>query len=610
MKCAAAILVVLAGAGSVRADETQSKPPYHLRVVLQVAPHRSLTPLFQDQLRREVGDQLRLALGGLAQVEMVRTHELLGEIETRGLKQALDGWDKLEEQQVHFVLLNYAAGTYQLEARGHDGSTGQASPLVRQAQTCDRSEVATLAARLVEHDFAPVGTVSGSGKEVKLLLKGGDALGRWVKKGDVFAVSRIVQEGGRTRGLRIPWALLEVSETPREGSCRCHYWHRYREDDLRPAGDVSYRAVKLPATRGPLRLRLLEDETFRPLDGMVLRVLRPDAKKGEELTTRNGLAVTRDDYRHLALVQVGSSDNPLAQFPVAILDEGPVDCRVKVRPEAEALAPLENRRDLWVRRVYDGLNFSGFVAQRLKERLNQSLEAALKEGQNGLKNLDGELAQLVEERDDLQKLARGLKRPATLELSEGEQRLDELKQRHKQLQDFVGRVDETIKEAKGEKIQRAHKLLEQARLLESEAEFDKAIQTYKEVLAVTPEQAKIRAYLEQLEKRWEPRTDAQREARKFIYEIWPGLDVAGMKENLEKARAALKACKDANDRLTPLRLQRANAVHAAQLKRQLDALKQLDNEDNRNQARALAQIAEDLRRLHAEVTAAVAGKAE
>jgi hypothetical protein len=594
-----ALLPALVGA---QAPQAAPKPPYHLRVVLHVAPHRSLTPLFQEQLRRELGDRLRLALGPLAHVEVARNHELLRDIDTRGLKQVLDGYDRLGDQQLYFVLLSYAGGAHHLEARGHDGSTGQPAPLLRRASTYERGDVAELAAQLVEKDFAPVGTVSWQGDEPRLTLRGGALAARRVKAGAVFAVTRVVEQAGRVRAERVPFALLELLDVQADGACRVKYWHRFTRDEITADTAGSFRAVRLPTLSGPVRLRLLDDESFRPLDGMALRVSHPRLKKAEELATRYGLAASRGDYPHFAHVQVGSAERPLAQFAVPILDDHPVDCRIKVRPEAEALAPLEHRRDQWLRRVDDGVRLANFIAQRLQERLKQSLPAALAEGEQGLKTLSHEVQQLDSEHDELRALLRKLKTAPGLDLGEGVQSLEELRKRRGDLQAFVQRMVENIKA--DEETQRLQKLVEQARLLEAEADYDKAIELFKQVLASRAD-AKVKEHLGRLEKQWQLRGDEHARARKFIYETWPALEVGGLKQQLDKARASLQACKAAGDALTPLRLQRANAAHAAQLKRQRDALKLRQGQDNLNQLRALGELADELLRFHAEVAEAI-----
>ena len=55
--------------------------------------------------------------------------------------------------KIHFVLIDFVHGQYEISARQYDGTTGLASPVVRQAQTGDRLLVAREAALLVYRDF-------------------------------------------------------------------------------------------------------------------------------------------------------------------------------------------------------------------------------------------------------------------------------------------------------------------------------------------------------------------------------------------------------------------------------------------------------------------------
>src|SRR5579859_5265366 len=184
--------------------------PYHLQIVLHIADNRFLTPIFQEQVQRELRDHLQLAYGPLAKVEVVRQHPLLREVRGKGLQRALDGWDELSPRKSHFLLIDFVDGRYELQARQHDGLTGLNSPVVRHDRFSDRRLVAQRAARLVDKDFGLAGTVIEAGKdEVKLAIRGGGLgvpLGRWLKRGDVFAISRIRQQGDKQRAERLEWA--------------------------------------------------------------------------------------------------------------------------------------------------------------------------------------------------------------------------------------------------------------------------------------------------------------------------------------------------------------------------------------------------------------------
>lgn len=614
---AIALLVLLGAAAPAHAVlDAEANKPYQLQVVLHVADNRALTPLFQQELERALGDQLRQAFGALAEVQVVRTHRLLPEIAARGLQQALDGLEQLDDRQTHFVLLDLTGGQYRLQSRAYDGMTGQASAVVRRVETGDRALVPILAARLVEQSFAPVGTVTtvtraGKTIDVRLTLKGGERgvpMSRWVKPGDVFAVSRVVMQGKDRRASRIAWALLEVRESLPGGVCHCRYWRRFVEDDLRDLpGVLGYRALKLATTQEPVRLRVLDEETQQPLDGTPVQVSRPGGKDTVELTTnRDGLAVTRTPFANLAIVHLPRAG---ASLPVALVPGQTAVCRVRVKGGSEALAALEYRRDAWLRRIYDDVAMVGERARAMGEILNKSLPAAEAAAREGLKSFDEELAQLMREHAELKQLAQEHKLPAArFDLREGEQRLDELRRRREKVTAFIDRVAQAIKE--GEENIALSQQLERARLLEAQAEFAQAIIVYEKVLAARPKETKVRDHLDELKRDWALHGDKHAAARAFVYDTWPKLDVTGLKQNLPVARQTLETLKSAGDPLTAEKMRQANAIHVAALAKEVDRLKRNYSVDNANRAKAIAETAAGLSQLHAEITAFIAARKE
>ena len=191
----------------------------------------------------------------------------------------------------------------------------------------------------------------------------------------------------------------------------------------------------------------------------------------------------------------------------------------------------------------------------------------------------------------------------TFQLREGEQQIDALRKQAKDLQAFIEKIEAVQKETGDEKSIGLFKLLERARLFEREAEFEKALSLYEQVLQASPDQAKIRAHLDKLKQAWAPKSKEHAAAQDFICKTWLALDVAELPKNLEDAKAALAQCKAADDRLTPQKLLRVNVIHMANLKQQLETLKRKDSEDNRNRAKTLVQISEALLRLHSETAA-------
>ena len=223
--------------------------------------------------------------------------------------------------------------------------------------------------------------------------------------------------------------------------------------------------------------------------------------------------------------------------------------------------------------------------------------------------MDGELAYLTQERDNIRRQAQD----KTLKLDLLRRRTGRWKicTKKDELAGFVAhRIDDAVKQSNSEKTLSLTKTLERARLLEAEAEFDQAIALYEKFLTIAPEQTKVKDHLIMLKTAWEPKNAQHKEARAFLIGDWPKVEAAELAKNLDKARAALAVCKDVQDRLTPLKVMQANVLHASRLEKLLDTLKRQDSADNRAQFKALGPVSENLRRLHAEATelAAVATK--
>jgi hypothetical protein len=487
--------------------------------------------------------------------------------------------------------------------------------VVRQEHTPFRRQVAQLAARLVDLDFGLVGTVTGTDAQAVQLAVRGGALGvpleRWLRPGDVCAVTRITKEGSKAGATRLEWALLQVVSAPEEGVCRCHYFHRYRDDRLQDSPDVlGYRCLRLTTATGPLRLRLIDAKTFAPLDGLQVHVSRAGfGNAPAELTTgADGTVTTREACPGVAFVQVLSGKKVKVQLPLAIVDDRTVVCPVSIDEEAADHDRVALRHERWLRRLYEELRLADERVTRLNGLLEKSSVDALSEARAGFQVLVTEVAGLTAEGDELRRAA-AKEASGTLDLAEGEQRLRELRERREQLVQFVRRLDAVIQEAQGEKAKALRTLLERAALLESQADFDEAIRLYQKVVAENPEQARasVRPRLEDLERKWKLQGPEHDKARKFIYGSWPKkLDTAALKASLPEAWQALRTCQKAGDQLAPQKVLPADLAHAGRLKDRLEVLRRTPGrEDSRAETKLILALAEDLRRLHAEVSAFV-----
>src|SRR5258707_5932845 len=72
--CLSMFVLFAVGTSARAALDAESKKPYQIEVVLHIADNRALTQLFQNELARSLGDQLRQTFGALAQIKVVRTH--------------------------------------------------------------------------------------------------------------------------------------------------------------------------------------------------------------------------------------------------------------------------------------------------------------------------------------------------------------------------------------------------------------------------------------------------------------------------------------------------------------------------------------------------------
>jgi hypothetical protein len=584
--------------------------PYQLKVVLDVARHPMLTDVFKDRLQRELRDSLAAALGDMGQVQVVTDHPLLKQIQAKGLDAGLDGAGKLGEGKTHIVSVDFVEGRYRLRTRQIDGMTGLVSPM-RREETGDRLYVARAAALLIARDFGMIGTLPGQDQanEVPITIKAAKLGGadRWVKKGDVFAAVQISTVRGETRAELVPWAVLQALDVPdASGVCRCRLYQRYKQSLNGGPGVLGYRCIKLGTIEAPLHLRFVDEKTRRPLGDQAVTVARTsfEAKPDEEhASDADGLVTTRALYSNLAFVRVVSGATVRARIPVPVVDTRPVLIPISVQVESEARGQFELRRRHTLGQLYESL----LVVDDLFKRLNKLVEAkdhaaALKAAETGLTELQADITARTSDLTNLRALAADFteKRP---DLAEGEQRLQELKNRGDELTRFVDNL-KLIKNA-AEKRAELLGMVERARLLEGEAEFGKAIAVYKEIAAKADGEPMVREHAERrvadLEKLWTTRKDVN--MQKFIFETWPKQQTAAqVKEHIAEASKAFEACRDAQDRLSPRMLLKTNLAHVTRLKKRLDSLQPKDREDDRREAEDIAAAAEQLKKLTEDIS--------
>jgi hypothetical protein len=123
--------------------------------------------------------------------------------------------------------------------------------------------------------------------------------------------------------------------------------------------------------------------------------------------------------------------------------------------------------------------------------------------------------------------------------------------------------------------------VEQGQLLEKDLEYEKAIALYRRILGEGFQNEVLQKHVAELEKRWNTDDPNLKEARRFIYNVWPKLDTPGLKKRMGEAEAALKACIAAKDVIGPQKMAKAALAHAIRLKKELGDLSDVNIDDEK-----------------------------
>jgi tetratricopeptide (TPR) repeat protein len=594
-------IAAAAGAAAAAPEETT---PYDFRVILRVAPHGLLTKTFRRQLRDELQDALQAALGPIAQVEVQDAAALPRDAWLDPA--ALDGQSAVGPAKRHFVEVAFADGRYVVRTRQLDGSTGLASPVVREARTADRAFVGRLITRFIDQDFGPVGTVVGYDKatdRAELALRGGGLasgdLARWVPAGSVFALARV--EGAPPRGRAVDSAYLVTLAEPKDGRCECRFVYRF-QDQLADWSAVTYRALKLGTGQGPVRLRVT-DRNGLPPSGLQVRIspdgFRPTDPARDQGAIRNGVFDTTHAYDRIAFALVTSGEQKVAQVPVPVIDDRVTAVRVVPAAGGEARQQLEMDARNVHQRLLDIIHRLQVQNRRVGQAADQQRHAeALADVKRGLDVLDGDLNVLAGELARLRRDTGRVESNAGPLLEQGDLYMREIRKRRDTLLQWQDDLAKAVKEEKDQEPLRDSylALLRRAAALQEEAEFGEAIKVYKEILDKHGERVDVRKKLDDLEAAWKIKTPEQGQARAFAYGPWARVKTAeDVRTNLPKAREALEACKQAGDRLTALKLFLAATAAADVMVKAVEELEKSESDIDRTVNLAQAQkVTEEL----------------
>jgi hypothetical protein len=594
--------------------------PYKLQVVLRFSDHRDLTEVLKEKVERELRDNLRAGFGDLVQVEVSRTHPRLKEIEEKGL-QSLDTWKDVNGFKTHFVFVDYADNTfYEIRARQHDGYTGQASPVIRQDRTNSRDFLARQIGFVLDLDFGFVGELTNPGDQntVEVTLKGAGPdvlLSRWIKAGDVFNLVEVAG-AGELRSKSVPFAILQAQDAPnKNGVLKCRFYHRHKDPFKATPGSKGFRCMKLATIKAPIRLRLVQYGAKTPtgLIGWPVYVRRQgfdkESKEDQNATDSDGftkLLGKARPFENIAFVVINNPANaekanqPAARVPIPILDDRPVVIALDVKKEAAT--PLELRQRFWVRRINDRLvENQGLFADLNKDaaqagKLGDTMERAKKARvglQEDIYNLGREGTELKEAADATPE--------AKVDLDEGDKRIALLKKDLEALENFIDGQEKIVQKENDPARREFKAKWEQAKALEREKEYDRAIKLYEEAQQGLQDPG-LGAYLDKLKAAWKPKSEAHEQARAFIYGQWPEFDADRMKEQIAKARAAFETCQKAGDNLTPQKLLRVALSHDGKLKEILEGLDPGVNLDQKQPYENALAATADLAQLMKDIT--------
>jgi hypothetical protein len=225
----------------------------------------------------------------------------------------------------------------------------------------------------------------------------------------------------------------------------------------------------------------------------------------------------------------------------------------------------------------------------------------MEKGRAGLDRSQRDHQRLSIEREQLKKDSPQLIDSNRNAFNQAEDRLRKLKQGESELESFVVRLHKIEEDEKNPQRQKWLAEIERGRLLERDAEYGKAIAIYQKVLDEGYQSEKLKKDIIDLKKVWETDDEDLKLARGFIYNVWPGLDNAGLKERLMEVRDAFETCKKKRDLLGPKRLQDATVAHGIRMEKEFSDLKPQINVDDEKPAELIKELTPGLEKLVSDI---------
>jgi hypothetical protein len=575
-----------------------------LHVVIKFESHRELSPVFRQAFREQLAVALNSALQGIGQAHVTNIDNERPETRLTEWDRAFQiGLTKLERidwtdhSKTHFIQISVGDGSYRVQSRQVDSRLGWCSPIVRDDRSVDRESLVRVAQNKILTDLGLSGTVIQSDGERSAVIRFpgislSDArLHEWIHTGDAFALIHMTSPG---RCSTVPFAYFVASGLIENGQVSGKIESRFTKP-LRGWESGQFRAIQLGTTSGPVRLRLVGPNGTTPADVTIqlsaTGLGSADAER-ERGQARNGRFVSAERYDRIAYARLNLGERLLAKVPLPILGTEAISIEINTDPGGESAAK-------------DNLD-----AQTIKSRLadltirvgeeNEQLRVLLAARKNGqaLAKTTELLRQLIDELPAIAAdtvLLRSRSTAVSGILDEIDRGLRDLKQIEGAVRKTKIDLEQAIHAGATPAAERQRSglraLVARADQEIQDADYDKALATLDEVLRQAGEWQEIQNRRDELKRAWAIRSDAHRDARKFVYEVWSkAKTVEDIEKQFATARQSYATCKEAGDKLAPRRIYIILIRAAGWIDKKNEELKRMEGDETGKQLDALRKL--------------------
>lgn len=571
-------LALAARPAAAQTDSDWIRKPYPLKVVLHIHPHPVMTEDYIRQVRLELSAGLKQHFGGVAEINVIDASgsDLMKEVLEKGWS-ALDERNLVSDEKEHLIQLRFINGAYELEARQWDGFTGLCS-MLRTNRTADRSWVARQATLMTVQDFGVVAELDPSSLPknksetgVKLRLKGWNLQDRpqalRLSRGEVFAFTRIKMDpDGKLRSERVPDALIVVTIYDDKDDFCNGVWHaRYtRVNPFASDGGrtKSFRALRLGTRQAQLKLRLVNKQDGSPVTGTKVVVQRGEGADRREFPLRPddnapGTYESLEPFAHFAKVVVSQGSVILAEVPMPILSDEVIPLELTGTREARILAEFEYDYNQWRRPLFETIDLIDRKNPQLRDLVRRrDKQAAVQLAKELAKTLEDELDALKKRFEEVKGLATQAGPVTKAKVDEGDKYLKQLAMQLKSYQDLIQRVENPSP---------AQEAVDQGQRAEDAYDFEQALKSYRDSLQKDPEQPNLKKKVDAMNRAWQIKGPAHRDARKFITTDWAKGDWQQLEDKLTELQKHAPVLKESRDHLTAIVLVNLNQKHLKKL---------------------------------------------